>query len=297
MAEKSYDKISPTAIDVAFVRAHFTNMPFAREIFQLARKFAHIPLYERVPSSILRLAIFFPHSVESVAGLEIRYLSTNMILETLGETWAIVEIAAGISARSLEWAGRQTHYIETDLPEMLETKQSIFNTIASNKGIEDNSNHAFMPLNALNSSDWNALGEKYFAGRNLKIAVVNEGLLGYLSPEEKRQLRDNIRNFLTMFAAEGMWLSPDFVNQPSYNLTWISKRIQRNTERKTMRPLDRFSDRGEIVNFLQQGGFRVDFPPNDEILDKLTCIPKMHLKRERVRPLLSLHQTCCAKLM
>ena len=64
MTDKNYDKISPTAIDVAFSRAHFTDMPFAREIFTQACKYGHVPRYERVPSWILRFGIFFPDQLK-----------------------------------------------------------------------------------------------------------------------------------------------------------------------------------------------------------------------------------------
>ena len=220
-----------------------------------------------------------------------------MILETLDETWAIVEIAAGISARSLEWADHRIPYIETDLPEMLETKQTIFNEISMKKGIHDNPNHAFMPLNALNWEEWDQLGQKYFADHSFKIAVINEGLLGYLSRDEKAQLRDNIKTFFTSYAVDGMWISPDFVNSNKRNKNWIERQIQKGTERKTERKFDRFDNREEIREFLEQGGFQVDFPDNEAVLDKLTCIPKMHLKLEQIRPHLALHQSCLAKLI
>jgi hypothetical protein len=78
-------------------------------------------------------------------------------------------------------------------------------------------------------------------------------------------------------------------------MNWISKLVQKNTERKTKRNFDRFANHEEIIEFLQQGGFQVDFPSNEVVLDKLTCIPKMHLKRERIRLRLARHQACLAK--
>jgi O-methyltransferase involved in polyketide biosynthesis len=295
MPEKSYDKISPTAIDVAYARAMFTNMPFAREIFKLARKFADLPWYEKTPYWLLRLGVLFPRSVAQISDLEIRYFSTNTVIDSLDDSWAIVEVASGISARSLEWGDRRMLHVETDLPGMLEIKQFIFNEIVKNKGLTVNSNHFFMPLNALDPDAWNQVGETYFAGKDYKIAVINEGLLGYFTREEKAKMRDNIREFFKSYAVAGMWVSTDFTYRIDPNLTWIGRRVKKDTERKTERSFDYFDSHDEIAAFLQEGGFEVDFPPNDAIVDKLTCIPKMHLSRELIAPVLERNQACVAK--
>ena len=296
MTGKNYDKISPTAIDVAFERAYFTDMPYSIEIFQEARKYACLPVYERMPESIIRLGRFFARSIESVAELEIRYLSTNVIIKSLDDSWAIIEIAAGICPRSLAWATRQAIYIETDLSDMLETKRTIFNTITMNKGIIDNPNHFFSPLNALDEKDWDRIGQQYFADQSRKIAVINEGLLSYLTRDEKSQLRDILKRFFTIYALEGMWVSPDFTNPPSPNVNWIARHVQKSYEIKSERPFDRFRNHKEISDFLTQGGFQAEFPSNEYILDQLTCIPKMHLQKERIRPYLAQDQVCIAKL-
>jgi len=50
---------------------------------------------------------------------------------------------SGLSPRSLEWINKKFLYIETDLPEILETKESIFTSILKEKNIENNKNHIF----------------------------------------------------------------------------------------------------------------------------------------------------------
>lgn len=292
--EKNYNKISSTALDVAFARAYFTDMPYTWEIFKEVSNLVRVPLNLRAPSWLIRMATIFQRSNEHVAGLEIRYLSTNAMLESLGDEWAIVEIAAGISPRSLEWAGHRALYIETDLPGMIETKQELFNTIAAKKGLSDNPNHFFMQVNALDPNDWDLLGQTYFAKHDLSIAVVNEGLLSYLSREEKLRLRDNIKEFFTKYAVELSWITPDFTDRAGTN--YLSKHYQKNTERKTGRAFDRFANREEVTAFLKEGGFQVDFSQDESILDKLTCIPKLHLQRERIRAILSSYQPCVARL-
>lgn len=297
MADRDYGKISSTAISVAFARAVYTNMPFAKEILQQARQYARMPAYARFPGWFVRLGKHVPHLVDLAAGLEIRYLSTNAILETLDKSWAIVEIAAGVSARSLELASRQALYVETDLSGMLETKRKIYNEITGERSIEINPNHFFMPLNALDPSDWDMLGRTYFPGRSSNIAVINEGLLSYLSRDEKIRLRDNIATFFKTYATEGAWISPDFANLPGKYSSWISRRGQKIMERRVGRLFDRFDNRDEVIEFLQQGGFRVEFPPNDALMPRLSCITIMHIKPDRMPPFLEKHQACIAKLI
>ena len=153
MAERDYAKISITAIGVAFARARFTCMPFVKEIFDHARRFADMPYYARLPSWLTRAGRGIPKVQRFSAGLEARYLSTNLFLESLDDSWAIVEIAAGISPRSLEWSERRLNvlFIETDLPGMLATKRQVFEEIVQEKGIPDNPNHHFMEPECLGS--------------------------------------------------------------------------------------------------------------------------------------------------
>ncbi|HME52775.1 MAG TPA: hypothetical protein VKM55_11200 [Candidatus Lokiarchaeia archaeon] len=296
MADRDYGKISTTAISVAFARATYTSMPFAKEIFEKARNLATVPFYAGFPGWLLHLGGHVPRLVDLVAGLEIRYMSTNAVLETLDESWAIVEIAAGISARSLELASRQRLYVETDLPGMLGTKQKIYEEIASQSSIEVNPNHYFKPLNALDPAGWDMLGKTHFAERASNIAVINEGLLSYLSRDEKARLRDNIAIFFKTYAAEGAWISPDFANLPGRYSTWMSRRGKKIMEHRVGRLFDRFDTRDEVVAFMQQGGFRVEFPSNESLLPRLSCIPMMHIKSARIPPILEKHQACIARL-
>jgi O-methyltransferase involved in polyketide biosynthesis len=164
------------------------------------------------------------------------------------------------------------------------------------KGLPTNSNHHFLPLNVLDGEGWKRLGQQYFAGQQYNIAVINEGLLAYLSPEEKAQMRDNIASFLRGYAAEGMWVSPDFTNTPYHYQTFFSNRVKKSTERKTERTFGQFSNREEIVDFLQQRGFQVEFPSNEDLLEHLTCMKKMHYKPELIWPILRENQACVARL-
>ena len=296
MSQK-YEKISPTAIGVASLRAQFTNMPYSNEIYKRIKKIAHVPFFMRIPRPFNRLARFFPRALETVAGLEIRYLSVNDVLKTLDDSWSIIEVASGLSARSLDWSEKYAIYLETDLADMLEIKKGVFAEILQVHRIPTPIPHAFEILNALDYMEWDRLGKTYFPGKRAKIAVINEGLLGYLSLEEKIHLRDNIKAFFETYASEGRWITPDFSTRGRLQASRITRYVRRSLERDTERKFHWFTNRDAVTKFLNEAGFEVSFLSNDTILNKLTCIPKMHLKSDRILQILPNYQACSAQII
>lgn len=292
---QNYEKISPTAVLVAYIRAQYTDMPFTKEIYQAVRKFSKPSLLERTPSFVTRFAFFFPRSSEQVAGLEGRYLATNEALGNLGKDFAIVEIASGLSPRGLDWFGRNSLYVETDLPGMLGIKERVVHDVLQKMEIEQNPNHHFYPLNALEREDWNRLGQSYFSEGPLNIAVVSEGLFNYLSRGEQEKMRDNIKKFFESYASTGVWITPDFsmredVMRGSRILNYSRKRIEQDTKRSYCY----FGNEEEVLEFLMQGGFKANFQDSVLPLKKLTCISKLRLNEDKVKEVLDRYRVCLA---
>jgi len=292
-----FDKISFTAVSVACLRAQFTNMPYTKEIFKQVENPKHIPFYLKVPRPFNHFARYFSHSLESVAGLEARYLSINDVLEDLDDNWNIIEIAAGLSPRSLEWSDKSCSYFETDLNDMLDAKKKIYCEILKDQELEPQQHHVFNSLNVVDKKEWEILGKIYFSRNRSKIAIINEGLLGYFTLEEKAKLRDNLRYFFKTYASEGLWITPDFSITSTPKDSWIARHYKKNIQRNSERTFHRFNSHEEVISFLYEGGFDANFHPNDKILSKLTCIPKMHLKKERIQQILIEHQACIARLI
>jgi len=227
--------------------------------------------------------------------LESRYLSVNEIIKSLGGNVDIIEIASGLSARSLEWPPGDYVYIETDLPGMLAKKQYVFNQILSETGKQKNPGHHFYPLNALDYAGWDSLGKKFFSSKKRNIAVIHEGLANYLSREEKERLRDNIAKFFGSFAANGFWITPDFYPYGNRHKTWITKMIDRRIEKKTQRKYSHFSGQQEVTDFLSRAGFQSDFISSSHVSGHLTCVSKMHLDRVKSSAALERYKTCIAR--
>jgi O-methyltransferase involved in polyketide biosynthesis len=284
---KDYSSISPTAVMVAALRARYTGMPYAREIYRAVRPVNRPVLLTKVTHTLSDLAKFAQHSMSRVAFLESRYLSVNGVLKSLDEDYAVIEVASGLSPRGLEWAGRNTTYIETDLPDMLDIKQQVFAKILLEKGLLQAINHHFFSLNALDYQGWERLGDQFFKDGRSKIAVIHEGLASYLSREEKEILRDNIMRFFQQYASSGIWITPDFYPYDVTRRTFISRLVQARLEERTKTRMHHFSGPPEVLEFISQGGFQASSCDSSFIFDQVTCISKIPLDREKARSALS----------
>jgi uncharacterized membrane protein len=72
---QDYEKISPTAVLVAGIRAKYTDMPYAKEIYKAVRQITKPFFSIRTPSFVSHLARFAPQSTNRVVFFESRYLS------------------------------------------------------------------------------------------------------------------------------------------------------------------------------------------------------------------------------
>jgi O-methyltransferase involved in polyketide biosynthesis len=130
-----------------------------------------------------------------------RYKSLDALLAASGIT-TIVELAAGLSLRSLALAQRQhVTYLDTDLPEMIETKRDLVEQLAVGALVGDVSLRAMY-----------ALAERELATAIVElpagpIAIINEGLLMYLDDAEKRRLLASVREVLVRRG--GVWITAD----------------------------------------------------------------------------------------
>jgi O-methyltransferase involved in polyketide biosynthesis len=292
---KDYAKISPTALMVAYFRAKYTNMPYSQIIYEKTRKFKNKSLLELISPVLGYLAKFYPGSLERLSSLEGRYLAINEALKKLDSKISIIEIAAGLSARSLEWSGQELIYLETDLPEIIGIKEKIFSEISVSQDLETNQNHHFLSLNAINEKEWEKIGKKYFEKKSERVAIIHEGLISYLTDEEKEKLRNNIRNFLSIYSPNGVWITTDFSTykrKETAPVSFAKKLIQKNTQRK----FNYFENQQKVINFLNTGGLEVRILNNSDIFNKLTCVKKSGMSRAKVEEVMPNYQAYCITL-
>jgi len=186
---RNYNTISPSARVLLLMKAH-TTIPFAREAATL----------------ILAPEPFEPDFTTPRPGFwirvmhfEARYWSINQLLPD--DVSNILELSSGFSLRGLALAtDRPVYYIDTDLPDLIATKQPLVDALAGPL----RGHYELRPLNALDSTTFNKIVNEFPAG---PITIVNEGLLVYLGIEEKRQLCRQIR--IALSERGGYWITAD----------------------------------------------------------------------------------------
>jgi O-methyltransferase involved in polyketide biosynthesis len=125
-----------------------------------------------------------------------RHTAIDALLERAIEQHGVtqvVEVASGLSPRGWRFTqryGSRITYIETDLPEMVERKQRALERMGAH--------HRVMALDALEEDGLAALADELDRGTGL--AIVTEGLLGYLPTDAVNGLWRRFAAVLSGFA-------------------------------------------------------------------------------------------------
>ncbi len=102
---------------------------------------------------------------------------------------------------------RPVYYIDTDLPEVIATKQQMVTALVSGRPTAPRGHYELHPLNTLDVTVFQAIVDSFPPG---PLVIVNEGLLMYLGKEEKLQLGQIIRKTSSAEApsvAKQLWRS------------------------------------------------------------------------------------------
>jgi O-methyltransferase involved in polyketide biosynthesis len=117
----------------------------------------------------------------------------------------VIEVAAGMSGRGLRFAeryGSRLLYVEADLPAMAARKRR---TLARLGALSDH--HRVEELDALRDSGSHSLAERVRGlDRGGGLAIITEGLLGYLEPAAVRALWRRFAGVISTFA-DGIYIS------------------------------------------------------------------------------------------
>jgi O-methyltransferase involved in polyketide biosynthesis len=190
---RDFSSISISARWLILLKGH-TTIPFARAAAELLE----YPK-EYVPDFKKKDYTFWA----STMGLERRYRSIDQLLNDL-PIKNIMELSSGYSFRGLEYARQKgVHFIDTDLPDLIAVKKEFVRSLKK----EDSSSEGILevlPLNVLDESSFREIISHFPLG---EIAIINEGLLGYLTRPEKEKLCAIIHDILT--ERGGYWITAD----------------------------------------------------------------------------------------
>jgi O-methyltransferase involved in polyketide biosynthesis len=278
----NFDKISPTALLCARIRAEYTNIPYTKEIYELLPKNKTNSLEYSSLKNNQSLA------KRELSVIEGRYLAINDSLKKIKNP-QILELASGLSSRFFEYSNDYA-YIETDLAEMVLLKKRIAKQIKNDFNLNN-----ILPLNPLNSSEFFAF-EKYFKKtKDSPITIVNEGLMMYLSTNEQKLLRDNIANFLGKYSENGYWITTDFSSRQIEKNNLV-KSVMTKIEIETERKFNRFEDEKSVHKFLDKGGLTGEPLSNYHLIDKLSCLEKLNLNKEDASSISNIYKAWKIKL-
>ena len=250
--DKDYEEVSSTAIVTSYPRI-FTDIPYENEIYEWLKEHCkeNVALYKNLATEI-----------------EARYKLTNKLLEK-SNIKQVLELAAGYTSRGLIYAEKGFNYVEMDLNNVSKNKINIIKTIKN----DIPKNLHIISGNALRISDYSKC-DMYFE-ENKPVAVINEGLLRYLTFDEKRIVAENIYNFLKKNG--GIWITCDvtpkkkFIEVQDKALPNFNNELNIITSRNNLN--DRFEDVEHIKKFFGEIGFElIEVHKFNEIRDELYLI-------------------------
>jgi len=221
-----------------------TNIPFARQAAELmTAPQSYKPDFTRRDIGFWARVLHF----------EMRYWSVNQLLEGL-PVRNFLELSSGYSFRGLDMLNREgIHYIDTDLPGVIETKEKMIRSLQPDAGSRE-STLELLPLNALDEKQFLQIAERFPGG---ELVILNEGLMMYLDDEEKKKLCGIIRNVLRRRG--GYWITADIYLQrkiEGLDLTFSEREKEFFAHHRIEE--NKFRSFGEAKTFLFDAGFVVD---------------------------------------
>lgn len=262
ISDEMYHEIMPTAILTAYPRT-FSDIPYSQQIFDELLRY-----HGKIDESLIvdRLAV----------ELEARSKLIDRLIDASG-TSQVLEIASGFSSRGLVFSQKSdAQYVELDLPDLMEVKQNILNNV-----IAIPHNLHIIGGNAIHKSDFEKASKYFDEGK--QVTVVNEGLLRYLTFEEKSIVAKNIRSILEKFG--GAWISGDgatksFRNSQDKNVPSLNTTLMNTTRRNDVG--NAFENQEHFKEFFDKLGFSVEFHNYTEVQGELTSPMELGLSDEEV---------------
>jgi O-methyltransferase involved in polyketide biosynthesis len=279
--EADHRKVAPTAYGVAYLRT-FSDIPYAKEIFAALNDTMKASGQTYIPGSASKDRL--------APQLEARYKLVDSLIAASGIT-QILEVAAGIAPRGLVYTESDPEivFVEMDLDGVTEEMREILSAMSKNIP----PNLTITAGDALNIEDMVAAASGFSTEQ--PIAVVNEGLMRYLTFDQKATYAKNVRALLTKFG--GVWITPDIslrqaLVQEDNAAIGHTKSLKDTTGIDVNNNV--FEDEPEAIKFFEDLGFKVESHSFLEVGDILTSQARLGMSDVDVR---ALNEPCLAFVM
>lgn len=258
---KNYEEISPTAIVTSYPRI-FTDIPYEKEIYNWLSSNVH---------QDVKL------TKELAPEIEARYKLVSKLLDKTKIT-QVLELAAGYTSRGLNYSKKGYTYIEMDLEKVSNNKKRALSSLKT----EIPKNLKLLAGNVLKEADVLKCEEHFIEDE--PVAVINEGLLRYLTFAEKAEVAKNIHKVLEKHG--GVWITSDvtpkkFITSQNAALKAFNKNLNTITSRNNLD--DRFDDIEHVKRFYNELGFEVvEVHKFNEVKDDLYSINELNIYNDKI---------------
>lgn len=258
---KNYEEISPTAIVTSYPRI-FTDIPYEKEIYNWLSSNVH---------QDVKL------TKELAPEIEARYKLVSKLLDKTKIT-QVLELAAGYTSRGLNYSKKGYTYIEMDLEKVSNNKKRALSSLKT----EIPKNLKLLAGNVLKEADVLKCEEHFIEDE--PVAVINEGLLRYLTFAEKAEVAKNIHKVLEKHG--GVWITSDvtpkkFITSQNAALKDFNKNLNTITSRNNLD--DRFDDIEHVKRFYNDLGFEVvEVHKFNELKDNLYSINELNIYNDKI---------------
>jgi O-methyltransferase involved in polyketide biosynthesis len=256
-----------------------SDIPFSNEIFL---ELEAIVKETRTRSEIENMNAL--KSPKMAVMWEFRYKIVNQLLAKY-DLHQYLEVAAGFSPRGLNLAADpRATCVEMDLPGVIQEKKRIVERLTARGVIPDRFNFHPVEGNVLRLADLFSAVD-YFA-QDQPIAVLNEGLLPYLTHAERATFAGNVHTVLEQFG--GVWITPDIDIQLPENTSPKDRLAVKARTGKIdlLTGVDvlknRFENEEVARVFFERLGFHVERHSFMELADQLVLPPQGSLAEKAI---------------
>jgi O-methyltransferase involved in polyketide biosynthesis len=279
----AFAKISLTAKLAAYMR-QFSDVPFAADV-------AHLLRAEEAFDALLADQGIGPTDLLWYAPVfEVRYKSVARAIAAARVT-QVLELASGLSLRGLAMTRDPAlTYVESDLEELTDDKIALVAEIQRRHQLPSHGNLHLVAANALDRDQLRTAAARLLRGQ--PVAVVNEGLLQYLTAAEMETVARNVRELLV--ERGGVWITPDFsVKDDVRDISDRQQRFRAAVAAATERRMydNAFADAAALQAFFDRVGFAARVVNQVDEAGEVVSMKALQLPPEtleRLRPRLKL---------
>jgi len=271
--QRQYENIGPTAALVAYYRAS-SDIPFAKEIAQEINA-EEISKELKVNDPLLLSKIF--------VAFEARFKSVDAVLGKYPNITRFIEIPSGFSTRGItKTQNPAVSYVECDLPLILQEKQKLVGRILAHTDGARNRSLFFHAASILDGDQLHCAADQLSDG---PIAIITEGLLSYLTIQERTAAAKNVWALLA--AHGGVWIVTDLTRMFRPDDAKAAELRQRISTTTGFSPITGcFPKNSEAKRFFNLLGFKVHDYRRSEVMDTLSASKSSGLSDNEVRSFL-----------